>query len=144
MAIVPHAVAETHYTAAEVHDVRHTHCLMPGLVNAHTHVGMTLLRGFADDQLLMTWLSQHIWPAEFTYGDQRSFSSFVITLLFKRNPLELCRHCSPDFVKDGSDLAMAEMIRGGTTMFNDMYDCRHVTMSCGVLLELCLVQEDVY
>lgn len=70
--------------------------LMPGLVNLHTHAAMTLLRGFADDLPLATWLSQHIWPAE-------------------------ARHASPDFVHTGTLLACAEMLRGGITTFNDMY-----------------------
>lgn len=72
------------------------HALIPGLVNAHTHAAMTLLRGYADDMPLMQWLSEHIWPAE-------------------------NRWVSRDFVAVGSDLAMAEMIRGGTTCFQDMY-----------------------
>ena len=72
------------------------HILIPGLVNLHTHAAMTLLRGLADDLPLMTWLEQHIWPAE-------------------------ARHLSPGFVHDGSLLACAEMLRGGVTCFNDMY-----------------------
>ncbi|MGD8827639.1 MAG: TRZ/ATZ family hydrolase [Gammaproteobacteria bacterium] len=72
------------------------HVLMPGLVNAHTHAAMSLLRGLADDLPLMTWLKEHIWPAE-------------------------SRWVSADFVRDGTELAVAEMLRGGTTCFNDMY-----------------------
>jgi 5-methylthioadenosine/S-adenosylhomocysteine deaminase len=72
------------------------HVLMPGLVNTHTHAAMTLLRGLADDLPLMEWLSQHIWPAE-------------------------NRWVSEAFVHDGAQLAMAEMLRGGITCFNDMY-----------------------
>ena len=72
------------------------HVLFPGLVNAHTHAAMSLLRGFADDLPLHTWLNDHIWPAE-------------------------QRWVSPEFVAAGSRLAIAEMIRGGTTCFNDMY-----------------------
>jgi len=72
------------------------HALMPGLVNAHTHAAMTLLRGLADDLPLMTWLEQHIWPAE-------------------------ARFVGPEFVTLGTRLAIAEMLRGGTTCFNDMY-----------------------
>ncbi len=72
------------------------HVLMPGFVNTHTHAAMTLLRGYADDLPLMRWLSDHIWPAE---------SEFV----------------SAKFVHDGTLLACAEMLRGGTTCFNDMY-----------------------
>ena len=72
------------------------HVVMPGLVNAHTHAAMTLLRGFADDVPLMTWLRQRIWPVE-------------------------GRWVEPDFVTDGTRLAAAEMLRGGVTCFADMY-----------------------
>ncbi|MGD2128080.1 MAG: TRZ/ATZ family hydrolase [Lysobacterales bacterium] len=72
------------------------HVLLPGLVNAHTHAPMTLLRGFADDMELNVWLREHIWPAE---------KQFV----------------GPEFVRDGTRLAIAEMFRSGTTCFNDMY-----------------------
>jgi len=70
--------------------------LMPGLINAHTHHAMSLLRGYADDLPLMTWLTEHIWPAE-------------------------GQHVNRDFVADGTRLAIAESIRGGVTCFNDMY-----------------------
>jgi 5-methylthioadenosine/S-adenosylhomocysteine deaminase len=72
------------------------HVLIPGLVNAHTHAGMALMRGLADDLPLMSWLEEHIWPAE-------------------------KRHVSPEFVRDGTLAACAEMLRGGITCFNDMY-----------------------
>ena len=72
------------------------HILIPGLVNLHTHTAMTLLRGLADDLPLMEWLNGHIWPAE-------------------------AKHVSPQFVHDGTRLACAEMLQGGTTCFNDMY-----------------------
>lgn len=72
------------------------HVLIPGLVNAHTHAAMTLLRGKADDLPLKRWLEEHIWPAE-------------------------KKHVSPQFVSDGTLLACAEMLRGGITCFNDMY-----------------------
>ncbi|HUR59408.1 MAG TPA: TRZ/ATZ family hydrolase [Opitutaceae bacterium] len=72
------------------------HVLMPGLVNLHCHAAMALMRGLADDQPLMTWLQEHVWPAE-------------------------TRHVSDEFVHDGSLLAMAEMLRGGATCVNDMY-----------------------
>ena len=72
------------------------HILLPGLINAHTHSAMSLLKGYADDLQLESWLNDYIWPAE---------SKFV----------------SYDFVLDGSELAVAEMIKGGTTTFNDMY-----------------------
>jgi 5-methylthioadenosine/S-adenosylhomocysteine deaminase len=73
-----------------------THVLLPGLVNAHTHAAMTLMRGLADDLPLMRWLQEHVWPAE-------------------------ARHVSAEFVADGTRLACAEMLRGGITCFNDMY-----------------------
>jgi 5-methylthioadenosine/S-adenosylhomocysteine deaminase len=72
------------------------HALIPGLINTHTHAAMSLLRGIADDLPLMDWLAHHIWPAE-------------------------QRWVSGDMVQDGTRLAVAEMIRGGTTCFNDMY-----------------------
>ncbi len=76
--------------------------LIPGLVNAHTHAAMSLFRGLADDLPLMTWLNEHIWPAEH-------------------------RWISEDFVASGTALAAAEMLRGGTTCFNDMYFFPDVT-----------------
>ena len=72
------------------------HVLFPGMINAHTHSPMSLLRGFADDLELHVWLKDHIWPAE---------KEFV----------------GPEFVADGTSLAVAEMLRAGTTCFNDMY-----------------------
>ena len=70
--------------------------LLPGLINLHTHAAMSLFRGYADDLPLMRWLSERIWPAE-------------------------SRHAGPDFVRAGTLLACAEMLRGGITTFNDMY-----------------------
>lgn len=70
--------------------------LIPGLINSHTHSPMSLMRGLADDLPLMDWLNNHIWPTE-------------------------QKHVSAEFVFDGSLLACAEMIRSGTTCFNDMY-----------------------
>jgi 5-methylthioadenosine/S-adenosylhomocysteine deaminase len=78
------------------------HALIPGLVNAHTHAAMTLLRGVADDLHLMDWLQNHIWPAEQKW-------------------------VSEQFVHDGTQLAVAEMLRSGTTCFNDMYFFPEVT-----------------
>jgi 5-methylthioadenosine/S-adenosylhomocysteine deaminase len=89
------AEAETRFRADEVVD-RPGHLLIPGLVNAHTHAAMALLRGLADDLPLMDWLQLHIWPAE-----QRWMSS--------------------EFVEHGTELAIAEMLLGGTTTVNDMY-----------------------
>ncbi|WP_223483729.1 TRZ/ATZ family hydrolase [Pseudomonas sp. A-RE-19] len=70
--------------------------LAPGLINAHGHAAMTLFRGLADDLPLMTWLEKHIWPAEAKWVDEA-------------------------FVRDGTDLAIAEQIKGGITCFSDMY-----------------------
>ncbi len=72
------------------------HALIPGLVNAHTHSPMALMRGLADDMPLMTWLREHIWPAE-------------------------GKVMGAEFVRDGSELAIAEMLRGGTTTCNENY-----------------------
>lgn len=72
------------------------HALLPGLINAHGHAAMSLLRGYADDYPLHAWLTDHIWPAE---------SQWV----------------GEEFVRDGSLLAIAEMLRSGTTCFSDMY-----------------------
>lgn len=72
------------------------HVLLPGLVNAHMHLPMTLLRGVADDLPLMTWLQEHIWPLE---------GKFV----------------SAEFCHDGARLGLAESLRGGVTCINDMY-----------------------
>lgn len=70
--------------------------LAPGLINAHGHAAMTLFRGLADDLPLMTWLEQHIWPAEARWVDEA-------------------------FVRDGTELAIAEQLKGGITCFSDMY-----------------------
>ncbi len=78
------------------------HVLIPGFVNAHTHAPMTLLRGLADDLPLMTWLNQHIWPAEQRWVD-------------------------PEFVLAGTRLAVLEMLKSGTVCFNDMYFHPEVT-----------------
>jgi len=70
--------------------------LMPGLINAHTHSPMVYLRGYADDLPLTTWLETKIWPTEF-------------------------KCVSREFVREGAELAIAEMLLGGTTCFSDMY-----------------------
>ena len=72
------------------------HVLLPGLVNMHTHSPMTLLRGYADDLKLDDWLKNHIWPAEARWADG-------------------------EFVADGTRLAMVEMLRSGTSCFNENY-----------------------
>ena len=78
-------------------------CLLaPGLINAHGHAAMSLFRGLADDLPLMSWLQDHIWPAEAKWVDE-------------------------SFVRDGSELAIAEQIKGGITCFADMYFFPEVT-----------------
>ncbi|MFW5449984.1 MAG: TRZ/ATZ family hydrolase [Methylophagaceae bacterium] len=95
VALIPQDQAKQLYTATTEHHFDQ-HCVMPGLINNHTHAAMSLLRGLADDLPLMSWLNDHIWPAEKKW-------------------------LSDAFVEAGSELAIAEMIRGGTTCFNDMY-----------------------
>jgi 5-methylthioadenosine/S-adenosylhomocysteine deaminase len=94
-AVLPRAEAEGRFSSHERIPLEE-HVLIPGLVNAHTHAAMSLMRGLADDLPLMRWLEEHIWPAEM-------------------------KHVSPEYVKDGTLLACAEMLRGGVTCFNDMY-----------------------
>ena len=114
--VIPHGVVLEHHsiaitgdrisallpTAETAHITAHNvlelpgHALLPGLINCHGHAAMSLLRGYADDQPLMPWLEEHIWPAEGA-------------------------HVSEQFVTDGTELAIAEMIRSGTTTFSDMY-----------------------
>lgn len=93
-ALLPHAAARA------LKDVRHLelpgHALMPGLINAHGHAAMTLLRGFADDMPLSSWLNEKIWPLE-------------------------ARWVSPEFVRDGTEIAAAEMLLSGITTTSDMY-----------------------
>ncbi len=93
--IYPQAEAKKRFEAVKT-ETLDNHVLMPGLVNAHGHSAMSLLRGYADDLALRPWLEKHIWPAE-------------------------ARHVSEEFVGDGTRLAMAEMIASGTTCFADMY-----------------------
>ncbi|MDJ0911308.1 MAG: TRZ/ATZ family hydrolase [Woeseiaceae bacterium] len=75
---------------------RDSHVLIPGLVNAHTHAAMTLFRGISDVRPLERWLKEAIWPVE-------------------------KRWVSPDFVRDGAELAITEMLKGGVTCFADQY-----------------------
>ncbi|MDX2415876.1 MAG: TRZ/ATZ family hydrolase [Xanthomonadales bacterium] len=83
------------------------HVLVPGFINMHTHSAMSLLRGYADDLNLQVWLNEHIWPVE---------KAFL----------------GPAFVHDGVRLAIAEMLRGGTTFFNDLYFFPEITASAAV------------
>ncbi len=93
-----------------------SHCIaLPGLVNTHTHAAMTLLRGYADDMVLGDWLTQKIWPLE--------------------------AHLTGDDVYWGTRLACLEMIRSGTTAFNDMYffmeDAAKAVDEAGIRALLC-------
>ncbi|MDG2146228.1 MAG: TRZ/ATZ family hydrolase [Porticoccaceae bacterium] len=93
--LLPQAEAARRFSAGKVQDLDH-HIVMPGLVNSHGHAAMSLLRGYADDLPLRSWLENHIWPAE-------------------------AKFLSEEFVRDGTRLSIAEMIRSGTTCFADMY-----------------------
>ncbi|MEO6264548.1 MAG: TRZ/ATZ family hydrolase [Luteimonas sp.] len=95
LALLPIAEARARFAAAETVS-RPDAVLIPGLVNAHVHNPMTLLRGVADDLPLMQWLQGHVWPLE-------------------------AQLIAPDFVADGIALAIAEMLRGGTTCCNENY-----------------------
>ena len=95
VAVLPTAEARLRFAAVETVS-RPGAAVVPGFVNAHTHNPMTLLRGIADDLPLKVWLQQHIWPIEAAV-------------------------MAPDFVADGITLAIAEMLRGGTTCANENY-----------------------
>jgi len=95
VAVLPTAEAMIRFDAAEVVN-RPDHVLLPGLVNSHTHAAMVLLRGRAENLLLGPWLRSAIWPLERRWAD-------------------------PEYVRDGTELAIAEMLRGGVTCFADMH-----------------------
>ena len=95
LAVLPIADARARYAPRERVELDE-HALIPGLINAHTHNPMTLMRGLADDLPLMRWLQEHIWPAE-------------------------AKAIGPEFVRDGVELAVAEMLRGGTTCCSENY-----------------------
>ncbi|MBC7316537.1 MAG: amidohydrolase family protein, partial [Chloroflexi bacterium] len=95
LAVGPEEEIEARYAAAQTLDCRE-HILMPGLINTHTHLPMSLLRGLADDLRLDVWLHGYILPVE---------REFV----------------TPEFCFLGTLLACAEMLRGGVTCFADMY-----------------------
>jgi 5-methylthioadenosine/S-adenosylhomocysteine deaminase len=99
--LLPSSIAEQKYQPVTLEKLD-KHALMPGLINSHTHTSMSLMRGIADDLHLMDWLQNHIWPLEQKW-------------------------VSEAYVRDGTDLAIAEMIRGGTTCFNDMYFFPEIT-----------------
>ena len=116
--VLPSETARQTYSADNTHELA-CHALIPGLINAHTHAAMALFKGMADDRPLMEWLQSHIWPAEQKWVNK-------------------------EFVRDGTQLAIAEMLRSGTTCFNDMYFfpditaevCRqtHIRASIGLIV----------
>jgi 5-methylthioadenosine/S-adenosylhomocysteine deaminase len=93
--IIDSSSAEQKYAATHVLHLNRQ-ALLPGLINTHGHAAMALMRGLADDMPLMQWLQEYIWPAEQQW-------------------------VNAEFVHDGTLLACAEMLRSGTTCFNDMY-----------------------
>ncbi len=105
-AVLPRAEAILAYEGASRVELPE-HVLVPGFINMHTHSAMSLLRGYADDLNLQVWLNDHIWPVE---------KAFL----------------GPGFVHDGAKLAIAEMLRGGTTFFNDLYFFPEVTAAAAV------------
>jgi 5-methylthioadenosine/S-adenosylhomocysteine deaminase len=100
-AVLPTAEVQEKYTATRV-DNYLEHLIMPGIVNAHTHIGMNYFRGLGSDLSLMDWLHKHMFPTEKKW-------------------------LSHEFVHDVSLFAMAEMIRSGTTCYNDMFYFSHAT-----------------
>ncbi|MFC1702145.1 TRZ/ATZ family hydrolase [Pseudomonadota bacterium] len=105
-AVLPRSEALARYADATCIELPE-HVLLPGFINMHTHSAMSLLRGYADDLNLQVWLNDHIWPVEKTF-------------------------LGPEFVHDGARLAIAEMMRGGTTCFNDLYFFPEVTAAAAV------------
>ena len=95
VAVGPRREIVANYSAAQVVDAS-GRLIIPGLINGHTHVPMTLFRGLADDLDLQDWLTKYIFPAE-------------------------AKNVSEEFVRAGTRLGLAEMIRGGTTTYCDMY-----------------------
>jgi len=113
--ILPTDAAKTQYQAGNTMDLG-DQALIPGFINAHGHAAMAMFRGLGDDLELMTWLNDHIWPAEGAW-------------------------VSDDFVGDGTELAIAEMIRSGTTTFSDNYffpaAAAERVLKAGVRAQLC-------
>jgi len=120
-AILPSSEASSRYYSS-THIKLDNHAVIPGLINLHTHAAMTLMRGMADDLSLMAWLKNHIWPIESKYVDT----------------------C---FVRDGTLLACAEMLKGGITCFNDMYffpqAAADAILQCGIRAGIGLVVIDM-
>jgi 5-methylthioadenosine/S-adenosylhomocysteine deaminase len=93
--VLPRIDAEKKYPTATAVELDQ-HIVVPGLINTHCHAAMSLLRSYANDLALMDWLNNHIWPAE-------------------------AKWVSDAFVFDGTQLAIGEMLKSGTTCFSDMY-----------------------
>lgn len=115
LTILPTDEARARHPDLPETELRH-HALLPGLVNAHGHAAMSLFRGYADDMPLDTWLNDRIWPLEARWVDT-------------------------GFVADGTALAVAEMVAGGTTTFSDMYFFPEATaaaaLRAGVRAQVC-------
>ncbi|GAA3917958.1 TRZ/ATZ family hydrolase [Litoribacillus peritrichatus] len=113
--ILPSSEAKQKYPSSNIIKLNN-HALIPGLINTHNHAAMTLFRGMADDLPLMTWLNDHIWPAEGKWVQE-------------------------EFVKDGTELAIAEMLLSGTTTYSDMYFFPEVSAQvidkAGIKAQLC-------
>lgn len=99
VAIQPKDTMDKEYESDIIIDRSKNHIQHPGQINAHTHLGMTLLRGYSDDKVLMDWQQKDIWPCEGEFANDKT-----------------------DFIYISSLLGISEMIRGGTTCFNDMYN----------------------
>ena len=109
-ALLPAAEARETYQASVLIE-RPSHVLIPGLINAHTHAAMSLMRGLSDDLPLEAWLRDGIWPVE-------------------------KRWASAEMVRDGTELAIAEMLRGGITCFSDQYFFPEVAAATAVDLHM--------
>ncbi len=113
--LLPTKEIHTRYQSNK-HVILDNQIITPGFVNTHGHAAMTLFRGFADDLPLMTWLKKHIWPNE-------------------------AKWLSADFTITGSELAIAEMIKSGTTTFSDNYffsdDVGETAIKAGIRAQLC-------
>lgn len=95
LAVMPSAEVADKYHSQTIQTLT-GRAIIPGLINSHGHAAMALFRGMADDLPLMTWLNDHIWPAEGKW-------------------------VSGEFVHDGTQIAIAEMLRSGTTTYSDNY-----------------------
>lgn len=120
VAVLPSIEAANRFSATDKVNLKE-HALIPGLINLHTHAAMSLMRGMADDLPLMTWLNEHIWPAE-------------------------AKHVSPKFVHDGTLIACNEMLRGGVTCFSDMYfypsSAAQAVIECGMRAAIGIIAID--